>query len=690
MTIQPFNPGNTDNDPDKAYARLEAWLGKVIPLFLKSPEYKKLSKANKKSEGSWFQLFMDFQLNYIGGNLCEFDDEDAAEILIELFPRKVMCSDSQAKTIIPELIAVWQFLQRELNSGQKVQLEFAEDVISFLKGIKRDYLAIFKGEMDAGLDMHEDIFDELMMQVQSEEGGYSWVNGMISEAARNIGQTDLSPTPPEGWTILWDEDALGQFLEHILTIGTNVDHPQVFEAIEEILFFACQNLFMKIRQNDKESIEFWQQTEHNISAAARSGNFLQEPMQVFISVLSQYRQFLSEEFTGFVQHWLKDSHDPKEMSPEDFSLEGLNNAFQNLLDEVPDEFTFVSIVKEQLGFMPADNLNGVIHQLLTLGEQAADALVLMILDQNEQQAVAVASAISEHPKTISAKTLSRLIRIRNWLTPSVQKPIDKLVRDVRKLGIMPETLTAITERTIQEVHMSGVDGAGAQGVMLLVKEGRSFRLISFVFKEKVGVIDVMVTPPETKTELKRFFALAKQQITGLEKVSFELIKKQLPVFLALNLKSNVAIDHELVQAMELLGLTEWNPASTKISTLYADLIPSAPSAEDIESTQKRSGKWTETGVGQSWFSDDKKLQKVVSSSPVKGLYTTICNEVLESDRSLWGERLGRMAVWAQHASSKRRQQQSRDYAVASWLLEHSGFPADEVELLRAIAKNSIH
>ena len=690
MTIQPFKTGNTDNDPDKAYAKLEAWLNKVIPAFLESPEYKKLSKANQKSEGSWFRLFMDHQLNYIGGDLCDFDMEDAAEILLELFPHKVICTDSQAKIIIPELIAVWQFLHREFNSGKKPQLECAEDVIGFLKGIKKDYLAIFKGEMDADLNIDEDMFNELMMQVQSDQGGYAWVNGMISEAARNLEHINQSPTPPEGWTILWDEDALGHFLQHILTIGTNVTHPQVIEAIEEILGFACQNLFMKIRQKNKDSIEFWQQTERNIMVAAQSGDLIPESMQALIPVLSQHRQFLSEAFLTFIQNWRMESYDHKDMLPEDFSLEGLNNIFQSLLDEVPDEFTFVSVIKEQFGFMPSDALNELIHQLLTLGEQAADALTLMILDQNEQQAIAVASAISQHPKTISAKTLSRLIRIRNWLAPSVQKPVDQLIKDVRKLGVMPHSPEAMTERTIQEVHMSGVDGAGAQGVMLLVKEGRSFRLISFVLKEAVGVIDVMVSPPETKTELKKYFALAKQQMTGLEKVSLELIQKQLPVFLALNLKSKIAIDYELVQAMELLNLNDWNPASAKVSHLYADLIPLTPSVEDIEKAQKRSGKWTETDVGQTWFSDDAKLQKVIDSSPVKGLYTTICNEILDSDRSLWGERLGRMAVWAQHANSKRRQQQSQDYAVASWLLEHSRLPAHEVELLRAIAKNSIH
>ena len=689
MTIQSFKPGNTDSNPDKAYAKLEAWLDKVIPEFLKSPEYKKLSKANQKSAGSWFRLFMDHQLNYIGGDLRHFDEEDAAEILLETFPQKVICSDSQAKIIIPELIAVWQFLHRELNSGKKPQLEFAEDVIGFLKGIKRDYLAIFNGEMGDDLPIDEDMFDQLLAQLESEKDEYTWVDGMISDVAQNLDSIQKSPKPPENWAILWEKNSLGQFLKHILTADFDASFPQVFDAIQELLSFACQDLFMRVRQKDKDALVFWQQTESNIMRAAESGVLVPESMLILISILSQYRQFLSAEFRSFIEDWRLEEHD-RESRSDDFSLKALNDIFQVLLNEVPDEFTFVTVIKEQLGFMPNDALNGLVHQLLSLGEQAADALTLMVLDQDEQQAIAVATAISEHPEVISTKTLSRLIRIRNWLAAPVQKPVDKLIRDVRKRGVMPQPPEAISSQDIQEVHMSGVDGAGAQGVMLLVKGGRSFRLVSFVLKEAIGVIDVMVTSPETKTELKKYLALAKEQGTGLEKVSLELIQKQLPVFLALNLKSQIAIDHELVQAMELLGLDDWNPASATVGTLYADLIPLTPSTEDIEQVQKRSGKWTTTGVGQTWFSDDAKLQRVIDESPAKVLYTTICNEILDSNRNLWGERLGRMAIWAQHANSKRRQQQSRDYAVASWLLEHSQLPAHEVELLRAIAKNSIH
>ncbi len=689
MTIKPFKTGNTDVDPDKAYARLESWLDNIIPIFLESPEYKKLSKANKKSGGSWFHLFMDLELGYIGKDLKALDIEDVEEILLELFPRKVICPDSKAKTIIPELIAIWEFLHRELNAGKKPQLPFAVDIIGVLKGIKRDYLSIFKGEADSALSLDDEVFEELLMQLQSDESEDDWIDALIIDTTQNLDSINQAPEPPEQWKMLWDMNRLDQFLGHVLVREVSVKNPQTLATIEELLNFGCQELFRRVRQKDQRALSFLKITENNIVEAANSGSLIPESMKAFISVLSQHRQYLSEEFLDFIHEWMMSNDVSEEDVPDDQSFEGMIDGFQHLLNSVPDEFIFISALKSQLGFLPADGLASLVHHLLSLGSKAADALTLLILDQNKTQAIAVAETLNGHTESISPKTLSRLIRIRNWLPAPVQQPTDQLIKNVRKLGIMPQTPESLAKANIQEVYMSSVDGAGTQGVMLLVKEGKSFRLISFVLKENLGVIDVMVSPPETKTELKKYITLAKEQGTVLEKVSLELIQKQLPVFLALNVSSHTAIDHELIQVMELLGLEEWNPASTSVNELYSELIPQSPSVEDIERVQKRSEKWTETNIGWCWFNDSSELKQVIDRSSVKGLYKTICNEVLESDRNLWGERMGRMALWAQYANSKRKQQQSQDFAVASWLLEHSELPAFEVELLRAIAKNSV-
>lgn len=689
MTFQPFKLGNIDIDknPDKCHAKLEHWINTVIPVFLNSTEYKKLSKANQKSQGSWFQAFMEMSLSHIGEDLGDLDEEDTAYILMELFPHKIICPDSQVKTIVPELIAFWQFLDRELNGGKNKTLEFSKEIIKFLHGIKKDYLIAFKGKVDTAQLPSGDMLQALMDQLIPVENP-DWVEHLVMDLANNLPAINELPEPPEQWAVLLEPSKFEDFLQHVLTIGFDDDFQRVSAAVEELLIYACQNLFMRIRQKDKEAITFWKQAEKNIIGANDSDMLIPESMHILIHALSQYRQFLSQEFQNFIHEWRMIPSSQK-VIPEGFSLDGLNDIFQSMLNEASDEFTFITILKEQCGFMPGDALSQLIHQLLKLGEQAADALVLLILEHDEQQAIAVAEAISQHPETINPKTLSRLIRIRNWLTAPVQKSVDKLIKTVRKRGVMPEAPEPTPNQNLQEVHMSGVDGSGAQGVMLMVKEDTSFRMVTFVLKEAIGVVDVLVTPPDTKASLKKFFSMAKQQMTNLEKVSVDLIRKQLPYFIALNLKSKNTIDHELVQTMELLGLEDWNPTSLNFNNLYANLIPHSPSKEAVDQAQKRSGKWTETGIGTTWFVEGHRLQKVIDSSPVKELYTTICTEVLNPEKENWAQRMGRMALWAEHADSKRRQQQGQDYAMVNWLLEHSRMPAHEIELLRAIAKNSI-
>lgn len=145
MSIKPFSLGNIDmfEDPDAANEKLEQWLETTILEYLASPEHKKLSKANQKAAGEWFAMFMELYLNYIGQNLKDLDESAAREIMLDLIPHKVICSDSHAKKIVPDILACWQFLCRELNSGKRKKLKYADEVIAFLEDIKKDYLNIY-------------------------------------------------------------------------------------------------------------------------------------------------------------------------------------------------------------------------------------------------------------------------------------------------------------------------------------------------------------------------------------------------------------------------------------------------------------------------------------------------------------------------------------------------------------------
>ncbi|WP_419831851.1 hypothetical protein [Endozoicomonas atrinae] len=588
MAIKPFQLGNIDQseDPDAANDKLDLWLDATRPFYLESPEYQKLSKANKKGEGCWFDIFMSLYLNYIGTDLKYLDVDAAEELMLELLPRKLICSDTQAKTIIPELIAYWQFFHRILNGGKQQRLKHAESVIAFLENIRKDYLSIYKGDRNSHPFAAMD-FDSLMQEALNPSAHHDddWIANLIADAAHHLPDYKRQPSPPDHWLSLLQIPNVAELLDHICHQGYDLTLPNASDAVFELLNCACQDLFMQIRQGNKEALDFWSYIEQQIITSAQKNTLDPDGMRVLFEVLSTHKQFLSPEFLNFTHHWHMDHVDV--MMPDELTPEALEQSLQSMLEDIPDEFTLVSALHEQLAFLPAEGLKLITGALIS-SDKGLNGTALMMLDDNHERAMSIVNVLSQNPAAITPVTLARLIRIRNWLAAPVKSKVDKLVQAVRKKGISPQSPQPLPASDILETYMSAVDGSGAQGAMLTFRDGKLQRLISFVLKESVGIVDVLVTPPAPKHQIQEYVSMMKQQGVAAEKVSLDLIHKQLPFFLALNQKSNIAIDHELVQVMELLGVENWNPESTDLATLFDPLLPETPSQADIASVQKRS------------------------------------------------------------------------------------------------------
>lgn len=679
MAIKPFRLGSIDQfaDPDAANEHLDEWLDVIRPYFLASPEYGKLSKANKKGQGYWFAMFMSLYLNYIGEDLVDLDAGMAEEIMLDLYPRKLICSDTQAKTIVPELLAYWRFLDSTFNAGKRPRLKFAPTVICFLESIRKDYLHIYKGD-DGALGGLSAMMCAALSSPTSHAQN-SWVSDLIADASHHLAEYKRHPAPPDHWLPLRQLSCVAQLLEHVCQHGYDHDQENSADAVFELLSCACQDVFMQIRQGDSQALSFWQGVEQQIINSSHEQDRLNaDGMMVLFSVLSSHKQFLSAEFLDFIHQWHIDH--VEEMAPEELTSEAVEESLLSMLEEIPDEFALVAALSEQLAFLPAEGLE-LITSALVSSEKGLNGTALMILDDNPERAQSIVSVLSQNPRALTPVSLARLIRIRNWLARPVQAQLDKLIQTARKKGVVPVAPVGLADGDILETYMTAVDGIGSQGAMLIVRDDQRYRLISFVLKESVGIVDVMVTPALLKKQINQYVSLMRQQETSVEKVSSDLIRRQLPFFLALNLKSGISIDHELIQTMELLGVSDWNPDSSHLHCLYDALFPGTPSAEDIRSAQRRSEKWTQSAVGQSWIEIPQSRQSLEADS--------FFRDVIEPTRVKWSERIGRMALWAHYSTSKTRQKQSRDYAVISWLLGHSDVPAREIRLLNAIARNSM-
>ena len=693
MSIKPFtfNMKRYESDPDQSIEELEQWFESFMPVYYESEEFRQLSKANQKSGGQMFHMFMELNLNYLGNNLAQVDKAATKEILVNLFPRKLMCSDAQAKTIVPELIACWECLQRVIDgNSKKPTLRHTSEVIQYLKSIKKDYLNIYnRTDLPAAAQLNHALLEEIM---EEEEFEADWVFDLIADAVENLDTILQRSTPLDHWFRLCDYDELGVFLHEICVVEGIEEYES--EAVAALLGFALQSVFSRIRQGEKEAAEFWRITEQNLLNAYEEDELDSESMIPLLGVLASYRQYLSDEFVEFVQQWQAGDNEAKH--PDDnFSLHDLKAICLSILEDVPDEFDFVQVWQDQMGFIPPEGMQLVAEQMLSIGDpRFGDYLALLILDEREDIAIAMADLLASHPHCITPLTLDRMIRVRNWLAENVRKSVDKLILNARK-KVLPDN-SAINSAPNIDAWMTTVDGSGAQGVMLMVKEpgeSKAFRLVNFVLKEAVGIIGISVTPPGTKTRLLKIISMARQQAGVFEKVSTELVYQQIPLFIALNLKSKITIGPELVQGMELLGLQDWNPGTSDIKNLFSDYlmqagITQAPSEKEVADVQKRSEKWPDSPLGDSWLINDMVEYTVKPDGSTQDPVQIICNNYLEPEKDLWRERMMRLSLWASQCDSKRRQKQARDFAVLGWLLDQ-GIPVRDIKMMEVIAGRSV-
>lgn len=91
--------------------RLQAYIHEVMAEFEQSAEGEAFMSKFDISLG-WPASYMDYAAQYFGATLATVTPGETAEILFDIFPRKVSVESERAQEIVAELRAFWQFLKR--------------------------------------------------------------------------------------------------------------------------------------------------------------------------------------------------------------------------------------------------------------------------------------------------------------------------------------------------------------------------------------------------------------------------------------------------------------------------------------------------------------------------------------------------------------------------------------------------
>ncbi len=172
------------------------------------------------------------------------------------------------------------------------------------------------------------------------------------------------------------------------------------------------------------------------------------------------------------------------------SIEVLDTYLKELAREADgDPFALHAEVREMADAFPEDQRAAFGAWLLQAREAAArEAALGWLLDAAASVRNSAAAGIKHAAARggVSGLTLRRLIALRNWLPEADRVSLDRTIQACRRQGIK---ISPWPQPQVREVLVSGIDGAGAQSMFVLAREGRRHALGCLLVKHGVGVRD---------------------------------------------------------------------------------------------------------------------------------------------------------------------------------------------------------
>lgn len=241
-------------------------------------------------------------------------------------------------------------------------------------------------------------------------------------------------------------------------------------------------------------------------------------------------------------------------------------------------------------------------------------------------------------------SLRRLILLRNLLPDDLRPAVDATIRAARLKGIDCPPIVAAS--TPELVAASGVDGAGAQSLFIVMKQGRKYAIASLLFKHGVGIKDAWLNTGMTR---KAAFAMLDQiedQIGLLESDSAYL-ERALCHFQAIGLAAGTPPPFGLIEILEALALAPPAPAIQDIASLLDGLLAAIPAEKQdeaaLEQAIQQSASWPDQfAFAQSWFEDVPAVDELLRGRRLgqEKQQQLILTQLLPQRREHWAGLLG--------------------------------------------------
>jgi hypothetical protein len=355
-----------------------------------------------------------------------------------------------------------------------------------------------------------------------------------------------------------------------------------------------------------------------------------------------------------------------------------------------DPFTTVGALTETGHAMPVEARGALAGALALAGNAGArGAAVLFLLDPSSTVRRAAARMLAQVAASLTPTEVRRLIAMRNWRPENERAEVDAVIRKARAAGIDCAPWEA---GSIEAIVATTVDGATAQGFLLISPVGRKKRISSVLTKG--GIADAWSGEPESRRQIEMSLAAAMMNTPTLA-VSRSYLDRIVAHELALSIGKREAPPFGLLQVAETIGGADWQPARTAFGETLAGLIAEVPKAmcepATLASVLRKSNELAELeAVAQSWFEDDPQVAQAVDSARGRDrakLATYLLQSVIAPRRDKWADIVLRTALWMREAPPDAGLCWRQLALVAKALVD--GRDMTEIGLMRDIALRTI-
>src|SRR5713226_8160022 len=355
-----------------------------------------------------------------------------------------------------------------------------------------------------------------------------------------------------------------------------------------------------------------------------------------------------------------------------------------------DPFLAVGSLIESGHAMPAESRGALAGAMALAGiPEARGAAVLFLLDPSSAVRRVVAGALAQVAASLTPTEVRRLIARRNWRPENERAEVDAVIRKARVAGIDCAPWEA---GSIEAIAATAVDGATAQGFLLISPAGRKKRMSSLLIKD--GIADAWSGEPESRRRIEMSLAAAGIDTPTLA-VSRSYLDRTVADRLALGIEKGDAPPFGLLQVAEAIGGADWQPARMAFGETLAGLIAEVPKAmcepAALALVLRNSNKLAELeAVAQCWFEDDPQVRQAVQQARGRDrakLAIFLLQSVIVRRRDRWAEMLLRTALWMREAPETANLCWRELAIVAKALAD--GRDMTEIGLMRDIASRTI-